>query len=120
MTALKYAFVGSRDWHDAATVRRFIDALAPDATVISGGARGVDTIAVEYARERGLHTEVFEADWQAHGRSAGPLRNAEIVAAADVVVAFWDGKSAGTRDTIQRALAAAHVQRVTVVKQESG
>jgi hypothetical protein len=71
-----------------------------------GGARGVDSWVVEAAEERGLRTIVFPADWERHGRRAGPLRNAEIVAHADRLVAFWNGRSRGTLNTVLAARAA--------------
>lgn len=76
--------------------------LAP--TVITGGAKGADSIGDAWAMEVGLITEVFEANWAAYGKSAGPVRNEQMALAADGLVAFWDGKSRGTKDMIRRAL----------------
>ena len=70
--------------------------------IVSGGAPGADTLAALYAEQRGLPLTVFPADWQRHGRAAGMLRNSQIVAAATMVLAFWDGESAGTADTIAK------------------
>lgn len=81
-------------------MRDFVRALPAGTVVVSGGARGVDSWAAEAAIERGLETFVFQADWDRHGNRAGPLRNAEIVAHSDRVVAFWDGKSRGTLNTV--------------------
>jgi glycerophosphoryl diester phosphodiesterase len=72
--------------------------------VVSGGAKGVDSWAVEAAHKTGLATEVIEADWETHGRSAGPIRNQEIVRRSDEVAAFWDGNSRGTLNTIALAV----------------
>lgn len=107
----KIAIVGSRDFgtvnHIAkGTTEALVDQLQPDDVVISGGAAGVDTWAADHARARGLAVEVFPADWRTHGRAAGPIRNGQIVAAADLVYAVWDGKSRGTQDTIRKAKAA--------------
>jgi hypothetical protein len=63
----------------------------------------VDTWAAEAARARGLEILVFRADWKSHGKAAGVLRNTTIVEAADQIVAFWDGRSRGTKDTIAKA-----------------
>jgi len=99
----KVAIIGSRDWVDYEAVRDYIYALDPDDTVVSGGARGVDQFAEFYARERGLDVLVFQADWDSHGQRAGLIRNHDIVAAADRVVAFWDGTSTGTQHSIRLA-----------------
>lgn len=72
--------------------------------VISGGARGVDTIAKNYAQtHEDITYKEFLPEWKKYGKRAGILRNRDIVDAADIVVAFWDGKSAGTNNSIQRA-----------------
>jgi len=84
-------------------VREYIGKLHPGCTVISGGARGVDHVAETAARVRGLEMLVFVPDWHRHGRSAGIIRNRMIVEACDVVAAFWDGESRGTKSTIDIA-----------------
>lgn len=84
-----------------------IDALPGDTTVIVGGARGVDTIAEHCARDQGLIVERHEADWQQHGKAAGPIRNQRMLnSGADRVIAFWDGASRGTRHMIKISKAA--------------
>lgn len=52
-----------------------------------------------------IRYEVFRADWDKHGKAAGPIRNQEMLdnGKADALVAFWDGKSPGTKDMIRRA-----------------
>lgn len=72
----------------------------PNVVIISGGAKGVDTLAEQFAKEFNLKNEIFEADWERFGRSAGPRRNEEMVKVADGVIAFWDYKSKGTKTTI--------------------
>lgn len=101
----RYAIVGSRDYANLDRVRRFVAKLPEGSTVVSGAARGVDETAEGSARARGLEVLSFPADW-AQGRGAGHARNADIVAAADIVVAFWDGTSRGTKNSIDRAMAA--------------
>lgn len=107
----RVAIIGSRDYPDAKrVVFQYVwdmweqgDGSPP--IIISGGARGVDRIAEEAALRRGLDCVVFPANWEEYGKSAGYLRNAEIVDSADRVVAFWDGESKGTKHTINLALA---------------
>lgn len=103
---MKVAIVGSRNWQGQYQIGKYVESLPPDTEVVSGGARGVDMMAEHAARKRGLKVTVFLADWDKYGKAAGFLRNGQIVAHADKVVAFWDGKSRGTLDTIQKARAA--------------
>lgn len=79
---------------------------APEITVISGCALGVDTYGIRWAEERGLPVIRFPVDaaaWQEFGKSAGIRRNARMAAGADALVALWDGKSPGTRHMIGEA-----------------
>jgi len=100
---LKVAIVGSRDYPRLDQVQRYVRELPEFTTILSGGARGVDSCAVETARRRGLEIVEYLADWDGLGRRAGMVRNAQIVGAADLVVAFWDGKSRGTKNAIDHA-----------------
>ena len=71
-------------------------------SVVSGAAKGPDTWGVELARDMQLGVEEIPADWS-KGKGAGFKRNGTIVSRADAVVAFWDGVSRGTLDTIKKA-----------------
>jgi hypothetical protein len=97
---MRIAVVGSRDYPDLAEVRQFVWEQTRDTVIVSGGARGVDDAAVKEAQRLNMPYEVYPADWGRHGRRAGVIRNQEIVRKADEVVAFWDGKSPGTKFTI--------------------
>lgn len=99
----RIAIVGSRDYPLMDSIDLFVQSLPPDTIVVSGDARGVDREAARAARRRGLRTMVFPADWATYGRRAGMVRNEQIVDHADQVVAFWDGQSPGTADTIRKA-----------------
>lgn len=107
----KIAIVGSRYYRKSVEsvierwkpLRDFISGLPDDAIVVSGGAPGVDAMAEHFAKKRGLETIIFPAEWHKYGNSAGMIRNAEIVRTADEIVAFWDGTSNGTRNTLERA-----------------
>ena len=102
----KVIIAGSRDFTDYALLRSFTDetlAGVEDIEIVSGGARGADALGEQYARERGLSLKVFPAEWKKWGRAAGPIRNAQMADYADALIAFWDGKSAGTRDMIRKA-----------------
>lgn len=71
--------------------------------VVSGGARGADAFGEEWARDRRVPVRVFPADWNRHGRAAGPIRNREMAEYADALVAVWDGESRGTKNMIEEA-----------------
>lgn len=67
--------------------------------IISGTARGVDQCGEAYAAHYHLPIERHPADWTRFGKSAGYIRNAEMVKVADAVLLFWDGRSKGTEST---------------------
>ena len=72
--------------------------------IVSGGAKGADSLAEEFAKEFGLDMIVFHADWKQYGRGAGMMRNKQIISESDIVFAFWDGKSKGTKNSIDHAI----------------
>lgn len=109
---MKVAIVGSRTYRSPGNVADFIGGLPSDAIIVSGGARGVDSWAVEYAGEH--LTEVYQAEWDKYGHSAGFRRNQLIVDACDELYAFWDGLSKGTLDSIQRAARAGKLKGIFV------
>lgn len=93
----KIAIVGSRQYPRLDLVKNFVISLNPlQHIVISGGAIGVDQVAEETARSIGIQTEIYKADWNQYGKSAGAIRNRTIVERADEVYAYWDEKSKGT------------------------
>jgi len=110
---MRLAVIGSRKYPDPDRVRALVRGVPAGTLIVSGGAEGPDSWAVDAARERGLAYLVFPAKWAELGRSAGLIRNQDIVDQADRLVAFWDLKSRGTKDTINKALADGKV--VTIV-----
>ena len=78
-----------------------------DIEIVSGHARGADALGEKYAMMHSLELTVFKADWKRYGRGAGPIRNKQMVdyakAEHGIVVAFWNGTSRGTRNTIELA-----------------
>ena len=102
----RIAIVGSVNFPSRHLVAEHVAGLPEGTVIVSGGALGVDTYAAEAAKAHGLGTIIHEADWGTYGRRAGPLRNEQIVADADRVVAFWNGKSRGTLNTIAIAVEA--------------
>lgn len=73
--------------------------------VVSGTARGVDTLGEEWAALYGLDITRFPANWAKYGRRAGHIRNAEMAKYADGLIAFWNGVSPGTASMINLAKA---------------
>ena len=101
----RIAIVGSRQFQAMDLIHAFVATLPEGSTIVSGGAPGVDSAAEQAAVTRGLKTLIFPADWDGLGRKAGPIRNSQIVAHADRLVAFWDGDSHGTVNAVLQALA---------------
>jgi hypothetical protein len=69
--------------------------------VVSGGARGVDKLGEAWAKEHSIPIKAFPADWNHQGRAAGIVRNQEMAAYADALIAIWDGESRGTKHMIE-------------------
>ena len=99
------AIIGSRDLPGSPeTVATAIahHNLAPTA-VLCGEARGPDTWGRLWAEQQGIPVISYPADWERYGRSAGMIRNREMINAADEVLALWDGKSKGAGQAIALA-----------------
>jgi len=106
---MKAAIVGSRTFNDYSQLHWVLDKLRVMFSIdgfVSGGAKGADRLAEIYASTCKIPIEVIKPNWEEHGKSAGFIRNAEIINAADIVVAFWDGRSRGTRDSITKTFTA--------------
>ena len=90
---MKVAVIGSRSFASYPLE----EVIPPDATeIISGGARGVDTLAREYARAHGIPCTEILPDYTRYGKGAPLRRNLDIIARAELVIALWDGQSTGT------------------------
>lgn len=105
----KVLVCGGRDYGDRRAVYDILDrahSVNPITLLICGGARGADQLAAGWAAYRSVPTKVFRADWEKHGRGAGPLRNQQMLTEGDpdLVIAFPGGR--GTADMARRAEAA--------------
>lgn len=105
---MKLAIVGSRDFQDYDLFKVCLqDALSlwqlEPSTIISGGARGADTLAERYAKEIDAPIKNFIPLWDLYGRAAGPMRNTDIIKEATHVVAFPSIAGKGTQDSIKKA-----------------
>lgn len=96
---MKVAVIGSR----TLTVKDLGKYLPDNTTeIISGGAMGIDSCAREYAHANGIKLTEFLPDYAKYGRSAPLKRNITIIENADIVLAFWDGVSHGTKFVINK------------------
>jgi len=96
------AVIGSRKFTDYELMKKTLDKLEIEL-IVSGGAIGADTLAEKYAEEHDIPTIIHKPNWRLYGKAAGFIRNKYIVDDADIVVAFWDGKSRGTEHSIDLA-----------------
>lgn len=96
---MKVAIVGSRN-----LIISDLGAYLPKDTteIVSGGARGIDSCAREYAQTSGIKLTEFLPEYERYGRGAPIKRNREIIDYADIVIAFWDGRSRGTKYVIDQ------------------
>ena len=113
---IRLIVAGTRTFEDYALMKEKLDRIIlglqedyPGAPVviISGNAKGADQIGIQYTMERKLPLRKFPAKWNKYGKMAGPIRNAQMMSYAKegipALVAFWDGKSRGTKNMINTA-----------------
>lgn len=103
---MNVAIVGSRTFNDYELVISEILKLEvplEEIKIISGGAKGADTLGEKFADENLCEKLIIKPDWERFGRAAGMIRNKDIVECSDVVIAFWDGQSKGTKNSIDLA-----------------
>jgi hypothetical protein len=103
---VKIAIVGSPDYSDLWQVVAYVRRLPSDTTVISGCAKGVETMIAKAARLRGLEFIEYLPNWDKYGNAAGMFQSEQIVDHCDQLVAFWDGISKDTKESIDQAKAA--------------
>lgn len=106
MKDFKVIIAGGRDFDDYnLLVQTFNRVMRTKITthhviIVSGAARGADKLGERLARQLQLTVDSFPADWDKHGRAAGPIRNTQMAKHADALIAFWDKKSRGTKNMI--------------------
>jgi hypothetical protein len=99
---MKVAVIGSRDFNDYEEVKQTLSTIKI-TLLVSGGAKGADSLGERYAKEHNIETKIFLPDWEKYGKKAGFLRNTDIINEAELIIAFWDGQSKGTKDSIDKA-----------------
>ncbi len=98
---MKIAVIGSR----GITQVNLAEFLPTETTeIVSGGARGVDTVAKNYAIQNNIKLTEFLPEYDKFGRGAPLKRNITIIEYADMVLAFWDGTSRGTKFVIDNCM----------------
>ena len=104
----KVVVAGGRNFDNYELLKNKLDVLlskkkeeGEEIVIISGGARGADSLGEKYAREKGLKLDVFKANWDKFGKRAGIIRNREMGENCDGVVVFWDGVSRGSKNMIE-------------------
>lgn len=112
MIDIRVIVAGGRDFTDQARMYEVLNEYSTAVfgsdyalSIVSGGARGADRMAEAWATAAGVPCIVMPANWKAHGKGAGHKRNREMAEVGDHLIAFWDGKSAGTRNMIDTARA---------------
>jgi len=103
----RIAVVGSREFKSLDLISQWLD-FANDKwdgniVLVSGGCRGVDKTAEQWAIDRKINRDIFLPNWNQQGKKAGILRNKQIVENADFIIAFWDEESSGTEFTLNYA-----------------
>jgi len=118
-STFKVIVAGGREFNDYSLLCQTCDRMLSQKqrthsiVIVSGTARGADTLGERYAQERGYSIEQYPADWEHAGKAAGLIRNAQMASVADALIAFWDGQSRGTAHMIE--LARKHELQVRVV-----
>jgi len=104
--SFKVIIAGGREFDNYKQLCEVCDHMLQNKTnieVVSGVARGADTLGEKYANERGYAIRRFPADWDKHGLGAGHIRNEQMAKYGDALIAFWDGSSKGTKNMIEVA-----------------
>jgi hypothetical protein len=114
---MKLIIAGSRDF----TNYNYLDEIVMSGyaqeldEIVCGEARGADLLGRRWAEEHEYPIASFPADWDKYGKTAGYIRNTQMADYGDYLLAFWDGKSKGTRHMINIALDHAMPVRVVIV-----
>ena len=104
--SFKVIIAGGRDFNDYDLLERYCNHILKnydDVEIVSGGARGADSLGERYAIKYNKKIHKIIPDWDLHGKSAGYKRNAEMGNYADALIAFWDNESKGTKHMIDIA-----------------
>ena len=101
----KCIIAGGRDFNNLKLLVAKCDQILKNkktVEIVSGTASGADRLGEVYAYSKGYKVKRFPADWDKHGKSAGPIRNSEMSDYADAAIIFWDQESRGTKNMIEQ------------------
>jgi hypothetical protein len=100
----KVIIAGSRTFNDYTLLEETLNKFNLTITeIVSGTAKGADSLGERYATENNITIKKFPANWAKYNKSAGYIRNKEMAEYGDILIAFWDGKSKGTKHMIDLA-----------------
>lgn len=102
----KVIIAGGRDFNDYELLQKVCDYYLQNQKqieIVSGNARGADKLGERYANEHNLQLKLFPANWDKFSKSAGYIRNEEMAKYGNGLIAFWNGKSKGTKHMIDLA-----------------
>ena len=114
---MRLGIVGSREFLDYSLLVETVDSFVKKTKIkvekiVSGGAKGADSLAARYASEHCYPLEEFKPDYGLYGRGAPLKRNTTIVENSDIILAFIKASSKGTWDTIRKAQAMNKIVRI--------
>lgn len=100
----RIAVIGSRSFSDEEYMRKVLfdqeKLNAEEHIIVSGGAPGADILSEKISKMEEIPFLLYPANWERHGKRAGMLRNIAMIQHVDEVIAFWDGRSSGTKHAI--------------------
>ncbi len=100
---MKTIIAGSRDFDDYQLVKTTLLKYSDITEIVSGCAKGADSLGERFALEYAIPVKRFPANWAAYGKTAGYRRNEQMAYYGDRLIAFWDGQSRGTKHMIDFA-----------------
>jgi len=108
---MKVGIVGSRHFHNYKKFKKYLKKILKEnkikitkiSKIVSGGCRGVDSLAEKYANKKNILVKIYNPNWKKYGKIAGLIRNKKIVKKSDIIIAFPTTDSRGTYHTINLA-----------------
>lgn len=108
---MKLTIVGSRNYNDYTqfknvineTLKKWNYKITDIEKIISGGAKGADSLAEKFAKENNIILTIYQPDWKTFGKAAGIMRNTDIINDCTHVIAFPSHQGSGTQDSIRKA-----------------
>lgn len=118
---MRVIIAGGRDFDDYKLLKEVCDEFLKDFNVteiVSGKSLGADTLGEKYAKERNIPIKEFPANWIKFKKGAGHIRNGEMAEYGDCLIAFYDGKSTGTKNMLEQAYKKKLIMKITLYKKK--